>query len=106
MSDILIVNGHLIDPSTGVDAPRDLLLRDGRVAAVEAPGGLNGVHVAETLDVAGMVVAPGLVDVHVHLREPGQTYKETIATGTAAAAAGGVTSGGGVPHTGGGNYSG
>jgi dihydroorotase len=99
MSDILIVNGHLIDPSTGVDAPRDLLLRDGRVAAVEAPGGLNGVHVAETLDVAGMVVAPGLVDVHVHLREPGQTYKETIATGTAAAAAGGFTTVVAMPNT-------
>jgi dihydroorotase len=99
MSDILIVNGHLIDPSTGVDAPRDLLLRDGRVAAVEAPGGLNGVHVAETLDVAGMVVAPGLVDVHVHLREPGQTYKETIATGTAAAAAGGFTTVATMPNT-------
>ena len=99
MSDILIVNGHLIDSSTGVDAPRDLLLRDGRVAAVEAPGGLNGVHVAETLDVAGMVVAPGLVDVHVHLREPGQTYKETIATGTAAAAAGGFTTVVAMPNT-------
>jgi dihydroorotase len=99
MSDILIVNGHLIDPSTGVDAPRDLLLRDGRVAAVEAPGGLNGVHVAETLDVAGMVVAPGLMDVHVHLREPGQTYKETIETGTAAAAAGGFTTVVAMPNT-------
>ncbi len=99
MSDILIVNGHLIDPSAGVDAPRDLLLRDGRVAAVEAPGGLNGVRVAETLDVAGMVVAPGLVDVHVHLREPGQTYKETIATGTAAAAAGGFTTVVAMPNT-------
>jgi dihydroorotase len=99
MSDILIVNGHLIDSSTGVDAPRDLLLRDGRVAAVEAPGGLNGVHVAEKLDVAGMVVAPGLVDVHVHLREPGQTYKETIATGTAAAAAGGFTTVATMPNT-------
>lgn len=99
MSDILIVNGHLIDPSTGVDAPRDLLLRDGRVAAVEAPGGLYGVHVAETLDIAGMVVAPGLVDVHVHLREPGQTYKETIATGTAAAAAGGFTTVVAMPNT-------
>jgi dihydroorotase len=99
MSDILIVNGHLIDPSTGVNAPRDLLLRDGRVAAVEAPGGLNGVHVAETLDVAGMVVAPGLMDVHVHLREPGQTYKETIETGTAAAAAGGFTTVVAMPNT-------
>jgi dihydroorotase len=99
MSNVLIVNGHLIDPSTGVDAPRDLLLRDGRVAAVEAPGGLNGVHVAETLDVAGMVVAPGLMDVHVHLREPGQTYKETIETGTAAAAAGGFTTVVAMPNT-------
>src|ERR1700753_2454659 len=92
MSDVLIVNGRVVDPASGVDAERDVLLRDGRVAAMEVPGELNDVKAQEILDAAGMIVAPGLVDVHVHLREPGQTYKESIATGTAAAAAGGFTS--------------
>ncbi len=99
MSDVLILHGRLIDPANGVDAPRDLLLRDGRVAVVEAPGALSGVQAAETVDATGLIVAPGLVDVHVHLREPGQTYKETITTGTAAAAAGGFTSVVAMPNT-------
>jgi dihydroorotase len=63
------------------------------------PGVLKGVEAAETIDAAGMVVAPGLIDVHVHLREPGQTYKETIKTGTAAAAAGGFTTVVAMPNT-------
>ncbi|MBS1820729.1 MAG: dihydroorotase [Acidobacteria bacterium] len=99
MSDILILNGRLVDPANGIDAPRDLLLRNGRVAAVESPGTLRGVEAAETIDAAGLIVAPGLIDVHVHLREPGQTYKETIATGTAAAAAGGFTTVVAMPNT-------
>jgi dihydroorotase len=99
MSDILILNGRLVDPASGVDAERDVLLRHGKVAAVEAPGGFKGVKAKETIDAAGMIVAPGLVDVHVHLREPGQTYKESIATGTAAAAAGGFTSVVAMPNT-------
>jgi len=103
MSDILILNGRLVDPASGVDAERDLLLRHGRVAAVEPPGGFKDVKAKKTgthfIDAAGMIVAPGLVDVHVHLREPGQTYKESIATGTAAAAAGGFTSVVAMPNT-------
>ncbi|WP_260706527.1 dihydroorotase [Edaphobacter flagellatus] len=99
MSDILIFGGRLIDPANHIDAPRDLLLRDGHVAAVEAPGALRGATAAETIDATGMIVAPGLIDVHVHLREPGQTYKETIATGTRAAAAGGFTSVVAMPNT-------
>jgi dihydroorotase len=99
MSDILILNGRLVDPASGVDGERDLLLRNGRVAAVEVPGGLKGVKSKETIDAAGMIVAPGLVDVHVHLREPGQTYKESIATGTTAAAAGGFTTVVAMPNT-------
>jgi dihydroorotase len=99
MSDVLILNGRLIDPASGVDGERDVLLRQGRVAAVELPGGLKDVRAKETLDAAGMIVVPGLVDVHVHLREPGQTYKESIATGTAAAAAGGFTSVVAMPNT-------
>jgi dihydroorotase len=99
MSDVLILNGRLVDPASGVDAERDVLLRDGQVAAVELPNVLKAVKAVETLDAAGMIVAPGLVDVHVHLREPGQTYKESIATGSAAAAAGGFTSVVAMPNT-------
>ena len=99
MSDMLILNGRVIDPASGVDAARDVLLRNGKVAAVEQPGRLSGVVAAERLDATGLVVAPGLIDVHVHLREPGQTYKETIATGTAAAAVGGFTTVVAMPNT-------
>jgi dihydroorotase len=99
MSDILILNGRLVDPANGVDAERDVLLRHGRVAAVEMPGALRVAKAKETIDAKGMIVAPGLVDVHVHLREPGQTYKESIKTGTAAAAAGGFTSVVAMPNT-------
>lgn len=99
MSEVLILNGRLVDPASGVDAERDVLLRDGQVAAVEIPGGFQGLAARETIDAAGMIVAPGLIDVHVHLREPGQTYKESIATGTAAAAAGGFTAVVAMPNT-------
>ncbi|WP_158793038.1 dihydroorotase [Granulicella sp. L60] len=99
MSDVLILNGRLVDPVSGIDDERDLLLRHGRVTAIEMPGGLRFAKAKDTIDAAGMVVAPGLVDVHVHLREPGQTYKESIATGTAAAAAGGFTSVVAMPNT-------
>jgi dihydroorotase len=99
MSDLLILNGHLVDPANRIDAPQDILVRDGRVASVDRPGAFQGTEVAETIDASGLMVAPGLIDVHVHLREPGQTYKETIATGTAAAAAGGFTSVVAMPNT-------
>ncbi len=84
---------------TDIDAPRDLLLREGLVAAVDLPGAFAGVEVAEKIDASGLIVAPGLLDMHVHLREPGQAYKETIATGTMAAAAGGFTSVVAMPNT-------
>ncbi|WP_260736203.1 dihydroorotase [Tunturiibacter lichenicola] len=99
MSDILILNGRVVDPASGIDAERDVLLRHGRVAAVEMPGELRAVRGKEIIDAKGMIVAPGLVDVHVHLREPGQTYKESIKTGTEAAAAGGFTSVVAMPNT-------
>ena len=99
MSDILILGGRVVDPASGIDAARDLMLRRGRVTAVELPGRLTGAKAKETIDATGMVVAPGLVDVHVHLREPGQTYKESIKTGTMAAAAGGFTSVVAMPNT-------
>src|ERR1700722_3775068 len=99
MSDMLILNGRVVDPANGLDAERDVLLRHGRVAAVEMPGALRVAKAKDTIDAKGMIVAPGLVDVHVHLREPGQTYKESIKTGTAAAAAGGFTSVVAMPNT-------
>ena len=99
MSEMLIVGGHLVDPVSGVDALRDVLVRDGRVAAMELPGGFAGVQVKSVIDAVGCVVTPGLIDIHVHLREPGQTHKETIATGTAAAAAGGFTTVVAMPNT-------
>jgi len=89
----------VVDPATGVDGLRDVVVRDGRVFAVDAPGAFAGLEIPDTMDVAGMVVAPGLIDVHVHLREPGQTWKETIASGTRAAAAGGFTTVVAMPNT-------
>jgi len=99
MSSILIQGGRLIDPASGIDDLRDLLLRDGVVAAVDVPGSFATVPATEKIDATGCIVAPGLIDIHVHLREPGQTYKETIATGTRAAAAGGFTSVVAMPNT-------
>jgi dihydroorotase len=94
---ILIRGGRVVDPSQQLDATLDLLLADGAVAelgaSLEAPEG------AEIVDAAGLVVMPGLVDVHVHLREPGGEHKETIASGARAAAAGGFTSVVAMPNT-------
>ncbi len=94
---LLISGGHLIDPGSRIDAPMDVLLKDGRVAEVAAPRKIKGAD--RKFDARGLVVTPGLIDLHVHLREPGQSYKETIATGTAAAAAGGFTSVCTMPNT-------
>ncbi len=95
---LLIKGGHVIDPANKVDAPMDVLLRDGRVAEVAPPNKVRG-GADEKFDARGLVVAPGFIDLHVHLREPGQSYKETIASGTAAAAAGGFTSVCCMPNT-------
>ena len=99
MNALAICGGRLVDPAAGVDAAKDILLKDGRVAEIAGPGKLKGKNGAEVLDATDLVVAPGLIDIHVHLREPGQAYKETIATGTAAAAAGGFTSVAAMPNT-------
>ena len=99
MTAVAILGGRLIDPAAGVDALKDVLLKDGRVAEIAGAGKLKGKNGAEVLDATGLVVAPGLIDMHVHLREPGQGYKETIATGTAAAAAGGFTCVAAMPNT-------
>jgi dihydroorotase len=95
---LLIKGGQLIDPAAKINAPMDVLLRDGRVAEVALPNKTRGAA-DERFDARGLIVAPGFIDLHVHLREPGQSYKETIATGTAAAAAGGFTSVCTMPNT-------
>jgi dihydroorotase len=95
---VLIKGGHLIDPAAKINAPMDILLRDGRVAEVALPNKVRG-GADEKFDARGLIVAPGFIDLHVHLREPGQNYKETIASGTAAAAAGGFTSVCTMPNT-------
>ncbi|HEX5887523.1 MAG TPA: dihydroorotase [Pyrinomonadaceae bacterium] len=95
---LLIANGYVIDPSQQVNAGKNLLIENGRVLDFlnrgEAPP--DDAHV---LDATGLVVAPGFIDLHTHLREPGQEYKETVATGAAAAVAGGWTSICAMPNT-------
>jgi len=99
MTALAIKGGHVLDPAAGIDGLKDILLKDGHVAEIAGPGKLKQANGAKVLDATGLTVAPGLVDIHVHLREPGQGYKETIATGTAAAAAGGFTSVAAMPNT-------
>ena len=89
MDGVLIRNGHIIDPANNVDEVGDVLIIDGKIAKV---GGALAEDVNNVIDATDMTVTPGLIDMHVHLREPGFEHKETIATGTAAAAAGGFTS--------------
>ena len=89
MDSVLIRNGHIIDPANNVDEVGDVLIIDGKIAKV---GGTLAEDVNNVIDATDMTVTPGLIDMHVHLREPGFEHKETIATGTAAAAAGGFTS--------------
>lgn len=97
MSSILIRGGRVIDPSRGTDGTADVLLTDGRVAAVGH--GIPAPEGAQVIEAAGKVVAPGLIDLHVHLREPGQEDLETVATGAMAAAAGGFTAVCAMPNT-------
>lgn len=85
---LLLKGGRVIDPAQNMDGPFDVLLEEGRVASVER-GVYGGSH--DVVDVADRIVCPGFIDLHVHLREPGQEYKETIETGTRAGAAGGFT---------------
>ena len=82
MAKLLIHGGRVIDPSQDLDSAFDLLIEDGRVAKID--GRIERPKGAEAFDAAGRVVAPGLIDIHVHLREPGQEYKETVRTGTLA----------------------
>lgn len=95
MPSTLLRGGRIIDPASQRDEIGDLLLIDGRIAPAES----TLPPETEMVDCSGLVVAPGLIDIHVHLREPGQSAKETIASGTAAAAAGGFTSVVCMPNT-------
>ena len=94
---LLLKGGRVVDPSRGMDRVLDLLLADGLVA--ELGEGLEAPDDARIIDATGLVVTPGLIDVHVHLREPGAEHKETIATGAKAAAAGGFTAVCAMPNT-------
>ena len=86
---LLIQNGRLLDPYTDTDALYDILIDDnGVIAAIGENLAADG---AEVLDASGLTVSPGLIDTHVHFRDPGQTHKEDVDTGAAAAAAGGFT---------------
>lgn len=95
---ILIKNGRVIDPANDTDERLDLLVSSGKIVRIGRPGSIlaDGPHV---IDASGMLVVPGLIDMHVHLREPGFEYKETIETGTASARAGGFTSVCCMPNT-------
>ncbi|MGB1780290.1 MAG: amidohydrolase family protein, partial [Longimicrobiales bacterium] len=94
---LFLKGGRVVDPSQKLDDTRDVLLVDGRIASLAAS--IDVPEDARTIDCAGLVVTPGLIDVHVHLREPGEEHKETIATGAASAAAGGFTSICAMPNT-------
>ena len=95
---LLIKNGHVIDPANGIDEVTDIFIEDGVISETEVDTELEGLDIP-IIDASGMIVAPGLVDMHVHLREPGQEYKEDIETGTRAAVCGGVTSVACMPNT-------
>src|SRR4051812_9881502 len=91
MNAFLLAGGHLIDPANRLDTIADVLIVDGKVAATGAEATRISPVDVTRLELGGLYVCPGLIDSHVHLREPGQSAKETIATGTAAAARGGFT---------------
>ncbi|MFP3866849.1 MAG: dihydroorotase [Desulfobacteraceae bacterium] len=95
---LLIKGGLVVDPSQNLEAPRDLLIDAGRVAAVEPPG-VIAAEGCQIIEAQNLVVSPGLIDMHVHFREPGEEYKETIASGGRAAAGGGFTAVATMPNT-------
>jgi dihydroorotase len=98
-AELLIRGAHVLDPRTELDEAHDILIRAGRIAELGAPGSLPAPPDGQVLDAAGMHAFPAFVDPHVHLRTPGQEYKEDIETGTAAAAAGGFCAVIAMPNT-------
>lgn len=100
MKTTLITNGHIIDPANGIDRVGDVYLSGGRITKIDLTASLRRhPHDLDVIDASGLIVAPGLIDLHVHFREPGQSAKETIASGAKAAAAGGFTSVVCMPNT-------
>ena len=93
---LLLKNGYVVDPGSGFEGTADILVADGRIARV---GRKLTCAADKEADLRGLTVFPGLVDLHVHLRDPGQTHKEELATGAAAAARGGVTTLLAMPNT-------
>jgi dihydroorotase len=98
-AELLIRQAHVFDPRAGLDEQRDILIRDGHIAELGSPGSLPAPDDGETIDALGKHAFPAFVDPHVHLRTPGQEYKENLATGTAAAAAGGFCAVIAMPNT-------
>ena len=98
MNKLLITGGRVIDPANDIDEICDVLIRDGKIAKVGKTSASDAKG-AEVIDAAGMIVSPGLVDVHVHCREPGHEEEETIASAAAAAVAGGFTTICAMPNT-------
>ncbi|HEV2103547.1 MAG TPA: dihydroorotase [Candidatus Acidoferrum sp.] len=96
---LLIKNGRVLDPASKTDAVRDILLDGETVAEIATPGKISRANGADVFDATGLIVAPGFIDMHVHLREPGQENSETIETGTKAAARGGFTAVCCMPNT-------
>ena len=98
---IIIKNGRVIDPANNIDEPKDILISKGKIKALDSPGKINfgTEEKPSVIDAKGCVVCPGLIDMHVHFREPGFEYKETIKTGCESAAAGGFTSVAIMPNT-------
>src|SRR5579862_10070851 len=97
---LLIKNGRVLDPASKTDAALDILLHGEKIAELAAPGKLTHDHKnAEVFDATGLIAAPGFIDLHVHLREPGFEHAETIESGARAAAAGGFTSICPMPNT-------
>ena len=100
MTTTLITNGHIIDPANRIDRVGDLYIAGGKIAKIDFDATLRKhPHDLDVIDASGLVVAPGLIDIHVHFREPGQSAKETIATGAKCAAAGGFTTVVCMPNT-------
>jgi dihydroorotase len=98
-ADLLVTGAHVLDPRTGIDSEHDVLVRDGEIAEIGAPGTLEAPAGAEVLDGQGRHLFPGFVDPHVHLRTPGHEHKEDIDSGTRAAAAGGFVAVVAMPNT-------
>ena len=96
---ILIKGGHLIDPANKKNGQFDLLISKGKIEAVEPEGKIKDIPGADIIDAKGAIVTPGFCDMHVHFREPGHEYKETIETGSKSAAAGGFTTVAVMPNT-------